>query len=126
MSPMIDETVGKHGTVGITSPSGTAAVLKVLMFIRSRSAEFVTPRRMSECPKCGCGDLRRSQVRAYERLRKALTSNRPYRCASCQARVWGDVKVESPIATLGSDAWTQTMLAQEPDLTAVDRYLGEA
>ena len=123
---MIHETVGKHGTVGITSPSATAAVLKVIMFIRSRSTELVTSRRLAECPKCGCGDLRRSQVRAYERLRKALSSNRPYRCVSCQARVWGDVQAAPHADTAHSGTWTQTMIVEEPDLTAVDRYLGEA
>jgi hypothetical protein len=43
---------------------------------------------MKICTRCGSHDVRRSRRRAYEHLLTPLTSKRPYRCDSCQARMW--------------------------------------
>jgi DNA-directed RNA polymerase subunit RPC12/RpoP len=86
---------------------------------------LITPSEaISECPKCGRPNLRRSQVRFYERLRKALSSSRPYRCIDCRLRVWGRVRPQEP-ARVDADAaavaaWTQAGVSETLDLSALD------
>lgn len=91
-----------------------------LRFIR-----LVTSEAMSECPRCGRPNLRRSQVRFYEKLRKALSSSRPYRCNGCRLRVWGRVRPQEADRG-GADganvaAWTQAGVSESLDLSALDR-----
>lgn len=85
---------------------------------------ITTKEAMSECPKCGRPNLRRSQVRFYEKLRRALSSSRPYRCTGCRLRVWGHVRRQE-LAKLDTDgagvAWTQAGVSETLDLSALDR-----
>jgi hypothetical protein len=44
---------------------------------------------MTRCPSCDAQALQRSRTRSgLERLRKALTAERPHRCRSCGWRGW--------------------------------------
>jgi hypothetical protein len=96
-------------------------MLMSLPFIR-----LVTTREaISECPRCGGPNLRRSQVRFYEKLRRALSSSRPYRCIGCRLRVWGHVRPQQ-LARVDADAvavaaWTQSGVSETLDLSALDR-----
>lgn len=87
---------------------------------------ITTSEAMSECPKCGRPNLRRSQVRFYEKLRKALSSSRPYRCSGCRLRVWGHVRPQE-LARVDANgagaAWTQAGVREALDLSALDRLL---
>ena len=80
---------------------------------------------ISGCPRCGKPNLRRSQVRFYEKFRKAFSSSRPYRCIGCRLRVWGHVRPQEA-ATVDADAavvaaWTQAGVTETLDLSALDR-----
>lgn len=94
------------------------------MLIRPPIVRLVTNQAMSTCPNCGRPDLRRSHVRFYERLRKALSSSRPYRCTGCRVRVWG--RVPQSAATVGphgagGEAEAQSPVTEPLDLSALDR-----
>jgi len=56
------------------------------------STETVAPRdtrRMTTCPRCHSGAVRRSRSRTWwESVRKTITSQRPYRCDRCDWRGW--------------------------------------
>jgi hypothetical protein len=44
---------------------------------------------MTRCPECDAETLQRSRTQStFERLRKALTAERPHRCLSCGWRGW--------------------------------------
>ena len=90
-----------------------------LRFIR-----LITTREdTSECPKCGRPNLRRSQVRFYEKLRRALSSSRPDRCVGCRLRFWGHVRPQelARVEAGGGAAWTQAGVSEALDLSALDR-----
>jgi hypothetical protein len=91
-----------------------------LRFIRLVTAREV----ISECPRCGRADLRRSQVRFYEKLLKTFSSNRPYRCKGCALRVWGRVppREAARVDAAGSAAAapTQAGVSETLDLSALD------
>jgi hypothetical protein len=94
------------------------------MLMSPRFIRLVTGEAMSKCPRCGTRGLRRSQVRFYEKLRKALSSSRPYRCNGCQLRVWGRVPPTEAVE-VGPDgatsaAWPQGA-GESLDLSALDR-----
>ena len=95
------------------------------MLMSPRFIRLVTSEAMSECPRCGSTSLRRSQVRFYEKLRKALSSSRPYRCNGCRLRVWGRVRPPES-GRVGPDgaglgAWEQSGVTKSLDLSALDR-----
>lgn len=96
------------------------------MFVSLRFIRMVTTSEaMSECPRCAGPNLRRSQVRFYEKLRKALSSSRPYRCNGCGLRFWGRVRPRKA-ASVGADgasvaARTQAGVSETVDLSALDR-----
>lgn len=95
------------------------------MLMSPRFIRLVTREVMCKCPRCGRAGLRRSQVRFYEKLRKALSTSRPYRCNGCQLRVWGRVPPTEAVA-VGPDgatsaAWTQAGVGESLDLSALDR-----
>jgi hypothetical protein len=49
------------------------------------------------CPECGSSEFHRSHVRnTLERLRKNTFKQSPYRCHSCNHRVWLNVKIITP------------------------------
>lgn len=96
------------------------------MLMTLRLIRLITAKEaMSECPKCGRPNLRRSQVRFYEKLRKALSSSRPYRCTGCRLRVWGHVRPQElarvDAHTTGVATWTQAGVNETLDLSALDR-----
>jgi hypothetical protein len=100
--------------------SADSIMLMRLPFIRLVTTSEV----ITECPKCGGSNLRRSQVRFYEKLRKALSSSRPYRCTGCRLRVWGRVRLQES-ARVEADAtamaaWTQAGVSETLDLSALD------
>ena len=90
----------------------------------ARFIKLITGEALSECPRCGRPNLRRSQVRFYEKPRKVLSSSRPYRCNGCRLRVWGRVPPQSAVK-VGPDpanaaAWTQAGISDSLDLSALD------
>ncbi len=95
------------------------------MLMSPRFIRLVTSEAMSKCPRCGRAGLRRSQVRFYEKLWKALSSSRPYRCNGCRLRVWGRVRPSEAVAVgpggANSAAWTQAGVGESLDLSALDR-----
>lgn len=95
------------------------------MLMSPRFIRLVTGEAMSECPRCGRAGLRRSQVRFYEKLRKALSSSRPYRCNGCRLRVWGRVRPQEAASVgpdgAGVEAWEQSGVSKSLDLSALDR-----
>src|SRR5687768_12701698 len=101
-------------------PPQTESMLMSLPFFKLAT----TSESISECPRCGGPNLRRSQVRFYEKLRKALSSSRPYRCVGCRLRVWGRVRLQES-ARVEADAaavtaWTQPGVSEPLDLSALD------
>ena len=67
------------------------------------------------CPSCGSGEVYRSKARtAYERLRKAHTVKRMFRCQHCGWRGW----------LLPLECAAMTEATWSPDLTAIDAFIG--
>lgn len=96
------------------------------MLLSPPLVRLATNQAMSTCPNCGQHALRRSHVRFYEKLRKALSSNRPYRCTGCRVRVWGPVPQAA--ATVGpqgagGEALEPSLVTEPLDLSALDRAL---
>jgi len=66
------------------------------------------------CPSCGSGEVYRSKARTlYEKLRKAHTLKRVFRCHHCGWRGW---LLPLDCAAM-AEAWS-------PSLTAVDTFMG--
>jgi hypothetical protein len=42
----------------------------------------------SRCPHCGSTEIRRSYTRDWTRALLALVSLRPFRCRTCDTRLW--------------------------------------
>lgn len=67
-------------------------------------------RRGFTCPRCRCTYFDRSSVRWYERLRKALTRARPYRCYQCRRRYWlkpdAETAADPEVHVAPKGAWT--------------------
>ena len=83
---------------------------------------------MDTCPVCGSQRVFRSRTRTrFERLRRELTSKRPYRCHACNWRGWAPdaMLVTSPHAIVpeAADDVTEPP-APPPDLAAIDAALG--
>ena len=67
------------------------------------------------CPSCGSREVHRSKARTlYERLRKAHTLKRMFRCHHCGWRGW---LLPLDCAVTSGATWS-------PDLTAIDTFLG--
>jgi UDP-GlcNAc:undecaprenyl-phosphate GlcNAc-1-phosphate transferase len=67
------------------------------------------------CPSCGSGDVYRSRARTlYEKLRKAHTLKRVFRCHHCGWRGW---LLPLDCAATAEAAWS-------PSLTAIDTFMG--
>lgn len=107
------------GDVEASVPVWADTARKVLALVRSRSSSFFTP-DLSHCPNCGSANLHRSSVRFYEKPRKALAVARPYRCGSCQRRVWGNL--QSNPADVPA-AWPPPDTTPSIDLSELDRAL---
>jgi predicted RNA-binding Zn-ribbon protein involved in translation (DUF1610 family) len=77
---------------------------------------------MDTCPACGSPRVFRSRTRTkFERLRRELTSKRPYRCHTCNWRGWGPDDLLIAAAGDVADA-----PASPPDLHAIDSALSGA
>jgi hypothetical protein len=75
---------------------------------------------MDTCPACGSPRVFRSRTRTkFERLRRELTSKRPYRCHACNWRGWAPDNLLIAAAGDVADA-----PASPPDLHAIDSALG--
>lgn len=70
------------------------------------------------CPSCASREVHRSKARSlYERLRKAHTPRRLFRCQSCSWRGW--------LAPLDPSAWIMDDGREPPDLSRLDSALYE-
>jgi hypothetical protein len=73
---------------------------------------------MERCPRCKFAHLTRSRTRSLiERVRKALTAERPHRCVQCGWRGWGPERNPHDTGTMES--------SEVPDLAVVDSLLEE-
>jgi len=86
--------------------------------IGNRSAVSASMEKRLNCPKCSTGTLKRSRSRsAAERMRKRLTSLRPFRCTECDWRGWLEHMEPSGVAHVLGQA--------PPDLEALDEGLSQ-
>jgi predicted RNA-binding Zn-ribbon protein involved in translation (DUF1610 family) len=77
---------------------------------------------MDTCPVCGSHRVFRSRTRTrFERLRRELTSKRPYRCHACSWRGWAP---EGLLVT--ADGEVADVPPAPPDLHAIDSALSKA
>lgn len=97
-------------TVQETFGSGLASAIRC-------SPTFNIP-TMERCPQCKHSPLRRSRTRSLiERLRKAVTPQRPHRCPECGWRGWGPERNPHETGAIES--------GQVPDFGIIDAELEE-
>jgi hypothetical protein len=77
---------------------------------------------MDTCPVCGSHRVFRSRTRTrFERLRRELTSKRPYRCHACNWRGWAP---DGLLVAAGGEV--ADVPPVPPDLGAIDSALSRA
>jgi len=77
---------------------------------------------MDTCPACGSHRVFRSRTRTrFERLRRELTSKRPYRCHACGWRGWAPEGL-----LVAADGEVADVPPAPPDLHAIDSALSKA